>query len=227
MKCFSTLRFQTAIVVVIFSLLLSACERETKIHKRPFNLTSKTWYRVSPTAPVPLLVDGATYTGFAHFPGGGKGNATHLGECAEYFNQLVYNASGSPEEPPLGSVAAPVAEVPGYPVFGAPLPLIQTGDFNPLAFAVSSLNIPSSVINKIVNTVLYNKKGDAIFFSAITGSGGTFPIGPTTVGFNGKALIVTGRGKFWNAIGEVDYNGYFNVVDPNDAEYNAEGWIAY
>ncbi len=225
MKIFLTRRFLTALVMC--SLILTACEQENKIHKKPFKLVSKTWYRVSPTAPVPLLVNGTTYTGFAHFPGGGKGNATHLGECVEYFNQLAYNTSGSPQEPPLGSVAAPVAEVTTYPVFGAPLPLIQAGDFNPLSFAISSLNIPPTVLDKVVNTVLYNKKGDAIFLSAITGSGATFPISATQVGFNGKALIVTGRGKFRNAIGEVNYNGYFNVADANDAEFNAEGWIAY
>ncbi len=225
MKSSSVCQFLTAIIIAVF--LLSACERKHEIHKMPFKLISKTWYRISPTAPLPLLVNGTTYTGFAHFPGGGKGNATYLGDCSEYFNQLTYNTSGSPLEPPLGSVAAPVAEVPGYPVIGAPLPLIQAGDFNPLAFAVSSLYIPPSVQNKIVNTVVYNKKGDAIFLSAITGSGATFPISATKVGFNGKALIVTGRGKFRNAIGEVVYNGYFNVVDANDAEYNADGWIAY
>ena len=144
-----------------------------------------------------------------------------------YFNQLAYNTSGSPSEPPLGSVGAALTEVPGYPVIGGPLPLIQAGDFNALMSAISSLNILAVVHQKIVNQVLYNNKGDAIFISAITGTGSTFPISEIKVGFNGKALITSGRGKFRHAVGEVDFNGYFNIADANDAEYNAKGWISY
>jgi hypothetical protein len=79
----------------------------------------------------------------------------------------------------------------------------------------------------IVNGVFYDRKGDAIFTSAITGSGGTFPISKTLVGFNGKGIIVGGRGKFEHAAGAFNYDGYFNTADANDAGYNADGWIAY
>jgi hypothetical protein len=217
--------FKLLLALFTANLFLSSCEREHNIHKLPFQVRTATWYRISPTTPIPIEVNGITYAGFAYFPGGGSGNASHLGNCSIYFNQLTYGAS--PEAPPAGSVAAPVKDVPGYPVSGTPLPLIQANDFTSLSTAISSLNIPSSVYQKIVNTVIYNNKGDAIFLSAITGSGGTFPISATKVGFNGKALIVTGNGKFKHAIGEVDYNGYFNVTNPNDAEYNADGWINY
>lgn len=223
MKNSSAISLLTAILAS--SLFLSSCKQDHEIHKRAFKASTKTWYRVSPTTPTPITVNGATYAGFAHFPGGGEGQASHLGNCKIYFNQLVYGTS--PQAPPAGSVAAPVKEIPGYPVTGAPLPLIQAGDFNQLSSAISSLSIPASVHDKIVNAVFYDNKGNAIFLSAITGSGATFPISETKVGFNGKALVVTGRGKFRHAVGEVDYNGYFNVVNPNDAEYGVEGWISY
>ncbi|HVG42836.1 MAG TPA: hypothetical protein VM888_14585, partial [Chitinophagaceae bacterium] len=79
----------------------------------------------------------------------------------------------------------------------------------------------------IINSVLANKKGDAIYTSAITGSGATFPVSATVVGFKGKGLIVGGAGKFANAVGEFAFNGFFNLLDQNDAEYNADGWIDY
>jgi hypothetical protein len=215
---------QLPVAIIVLSLLFSSCEK-TGLHKRSFEAKTKTFYRISPTTPVPVDVNGTSFVGFAFFPGSGSGNATHLGNCAIYFNQLAYG-TGS-DAPPAGSVAAPVADVPGYFITGAPLPLIQQGDFDPLAAAVSSLQVPSEVYGKIINNVFDNGKGDAIFISAITGSGGTFPISQILVGFNGKALIVGGRGKFEHAVGEIDYNGYFNVADANDAEYNAKGWISY
>ena len=219
----SALRLLTVLIAV--SLMASSCKREKDFNKKPFKIRTSTWYRVSPTAPTPIVVNGTTYAGFAYFPGGGSGDVSHLGNATIYFNQLAYGTA--PDAPPAGSVAAPIKDVPGYIITGAPLPLIQAGDFTPLAGAVSSLNIPAAVFEKIINTVLYNNKGDAIFLSATTGSGATFPISETIVGFNGKALIVTGRGKFRHAAGEVDYSGYFNLVDANDAEFNADGWISY
>ncbi|MEP7108255.1 MAG: hypothetical protein ABI760_09730 [Ferruginibacter sp.] len=209
----------------VISLFFPSCKPDHAIHKRDFHVRTATWYRVSPTHPIPLSINGVDYVGFAYFPGGGEGNASHMGKCTTFFNQLSYGTS--PQAPPAGSIPAPLVDVINYPITGAPLPLIQAGDFSTLSAASSSLNIPSSVYNKIINQVIYNKKGDAIFISAISGSGGTFPISPTTVGFNGKALITGGRGKFSRAVGEIDYSGYFNVTDPNDAAYNAEGWIAY
>ncbi len=208
----------------VICFLFSSCDK-TDLHRRSFEAKTKTFYRVSPTAPVPVDVNGTTFVGFAYFPGSGSGNATHLGNCAVYFNQLIYGTAS--DAPPAGSVAAPVSDVSGYFITGAPLPLIQQGDFDPLNAAVSALHVPSQVYNNIINTVFDNGKGDAIFISAITGSGGTFPVSQIIVGFNGKALIVGGRGKFAHAVGEIDYDGYFNVADANDAAYNAKGWISY
>ncbi len=148
-----------------------------------------------------------------------------MGDVTIYFNQLTY--TDALDAPPAGSVAAPVTAIPGYPIFGGPLPLIQQGDFTELASVISALNIPANVYDKIVNSVIYNDDGDAVFLTAIAGTGGTFPISKSLVGFNGKAKIVGGRGKFSHAEGELDYDGYFNITNPNDAEYNAEGWISY
>lgn len=221
-KHFFTVQLIGAIIVL--SLLFSSCDK-ADLHRRSFEAKTKTFYRVSPTAPVPVDVNGTSFVGFAYFPGSGTGNATHLGNCAVHFNQLVYGTAS--DAPPAGSVAAPVADVPGYFITGAPLPLIQQGDFDQLNAAVSALHVPSQVYNKIINTVFGNGKGDAIFISAITGSGGTFPVSQIIVGFNGKALIVGGRGKFAHAVGEIDYDGYFNVANANDAAYNVKGWISY
>lgn len=214
------------IVVFASAALLSSCNKTHDIKKYDFEAKYKTWYRVSPLPkPVSLDVNGTSFFGFAHFPGGGTGEASFLGNSTTYFNQLVYGTS--PDAPPAGSVGAAVNDVPGYPVTGAPLPLIQSGDFNELASAISSFKIPASVYDKIVNQILYNQKGDAIFASAITGSGGTFPISATVVGFKGKGIITGGRGKFKHAVGEYEYNGYFNVLNANDAEFNMKGWIGY
>jgi hypothetical protein len=211
------------ISALVLTFLIYSCDKPG-VQCKPFEVKTKTFYRVSPTDPLPVEINGTTFVGFAFFPGSGTGNATHLGNCSIYFNQLVY--SSDPEAPPAGSIAAPVSDVPGYPVTGAPLPLIQPGDFDNLTSAISSLYIPAQVYGKIINAVFDNGKGDAIFTSAIAGDGGTFPISPTVVGFNGKALVVGGRGKFAHAVGEIDYDGYFNVADANDAEYNAKGWIS-
>lgn len=215
------------LTILLFStsLLFLSCKKEHGIHKKPFKIQTSTFYRLSPTNPVPLVINGVNYAGFAYFPGAGSGNASHIGNCKTFFNQLTYGSS--PEAPPAGSIAAPLVDISNYPIIGAPLPLIQAGDFTSLPSVISSLNIPASVYGKIINQVVYNNKGDAIFMAAIDGSGGTFPLSATKVGFNGKALITKGSGKFEHAVGEVDYSGYFNIADANDAEYNAEGWIDY
>lgn len=224
MKPLSAIKALTA--VFISAALLSSCDKNHDIKKCDFEAKYKTWYRVSPLAkPVPVEVNGISFVGFAHFPGGGTGQTSLLGNSTTYFNQLVYGSA--PDAPPAGSVSAAIKDVPGYFVTGAPLPLIQAGDFNGLASAISSFKIPASVYDNIVNQVFYNHKGDAIFTSSITGSGGTFPISQTIVGFKGKGIITGGCGKFKHAVGEFEYSGYFNVTNANDAEYSMKRWITY
>jgi hypothetical protein len=219
------------LVIALLGVSVLSCKKEAAYSrsdcavKRSFKAKIDTWYRISPTDPQIVVVNDSPYVGFAYFPGGGTGNVTHMGLASFFFNQLTYAASA--DAPPAGSIAAPVIDAINYPVTGSPLPLIQAGDFTPLANANDNLNIPDEVLGAVVNSVFYDDKGNAIFTSAITGSGGTFPISKTLVGFNGKAVMVGGRGKFEHATGEFDYEGYFNTVDANDAEYNADGWIVY
>ncbi|MEP7253478.1 MAG: hypothetical protein ABI683_13900, partial [Ginsengibacter sp.] len=98
--------YKIGIVAILLICMLSSCDK-TDLHKKSFEARTKTFYRVSPTAPVPVDVNGTTFVGFAYFPGSGSGNATHLGNCAVYFNQLTYGTAS--DAPPAGSVAAPVA----------------------------------------------------------------------------------------------------------------------
>src|SRR5687767_5426442 len=121
---------KTLLLISTFALFFTSCKKE-KEHKIPFKATTKTWYRVSPTFPTPVIVNGKTYIGFAHFPGGGTGHATDMGNVTTFFNQLSY--SEELDAPPAGSVAAPVTAILGYPIIGLPLPLIQDGDFTELA----------------------------------------------------------------------------------------------
>jgi len=211
-------------VCLAFTFLLASCEREKEIKKRPFKANTTTWYRVSPTAPAPVTIGGVNYTTFAYVPGGGEGNATHMGNVKTWFNQLAFTASELPI--PAGSLVAPVVDVINYPVLGAPLPLIQAGDFAGLAAINTKLNIPQQVYGKVVSSFFYNDKGDAVFISNSTVSFIT-PVSATRNEFSGKALIVGGRGKFSKAVGEVDFKGSFNPNNPNEADYGVDGWISY
>ncbi|MBB1283635.1 hypothetical protein HRH25_04545 [Flavisolibacter sp. BT320] len=203
-------------IIGLFAFALVSCKKELRQQQRAFKVTTDTWYRVSPTQPQPLTIGGVNYLGILHFPGGGTGNATHLGKCITYFNQLAYIQP--PGDAILGSVAAPLVDIPSYPV---------AGDFTELASAISSLGIPETVNGHVINHVIYNKKGEAIFTTAIAGGGSTFPVSATKIGFNGKGLILGGTGKFVHATGEFAFDGYFNPTDPSDAAYNADGWIDY
>lgn len=223
MKKLSTLTLLAA--VITSSILFISCNKDHDIKKRAFKASTKTWYRIAPTqTPTPVVIDNTTYTTFANVPGGGYGNATHMGNVKTYFNQLAFTASELPI--PAGSLVAPVVDVINYPILGAPLPLIQAGDFAGLSSINSKLHIPQSVHGKTVSSIFYNEKGDAVFISNSSVSTIT-PVSPTKNEFGGKALIVGGRGKFSTAYGEVDFSGWFNPNNPNEAEYNVEGWICY
>lgn len=204
------------LLVAILASVSMSCKKEVRQQKRAFKLTTETFYRVAPAEPQTITVGGINYLGILYFPGAGTGNATHLGKCTTLFNQLAYILP--PQNDIRGSVAAPVTAIPSYPVasgFASYLP------------AITSLSVPEAINGKIVNTILYNKNGEAIFLSAITGGGKTTFISPQKIAFNGKGLIVGGRGKFEGATGEFDYEGYFNPENNNDAAYNAAGWINY
>jgi hypothetical protein len=218
MKAFSIVKLFFLVTVTAF---LASCEKEDT--RKPFKADFNTFYRVSPITPIPVVVGGTTYFGFANFPGGGNGTATQMGNCKTYFNQLVY--TNEPGGPPLGSVNAAVRDILGYPITGAPLPLIQAGDFNGLVTANNRYHFPANVRGKIINSVIYDDRGNAVFTSALTNE--TFPISETLVGFRGKGIILGGRGKFNGSRGEFDFNGQFNIANPNEAEYHFMGWIKY
>lgn len=212
------------------ALLVISCSKERQSTNRlPFKANTNTWYRIAPIEPSTVNVNGNNYFIFAYVPGGGEGNATHMGNVKTYFNQLAFTSVlPPPPTPPSpeGSLVAAVIDVITYPIFGAPLPLIQAGDFSGLSAINASLNIPEQLNGKIVNTFFYNAKGDAVFISNSTVSIIT-PVSPTRSDFSGKALIVGGRGKFANAVGEVDFKGWFNPNNPNQAGYGVDGWISY
>jgi hypothetical protein len=211
--------------ILITGLLISSCNPDKPEKKLYFTAKLKTWYRVSPTAPVPVVVNGTSYISLANLVVAGVGTATHMGEIRDYANTLSY--SNSPEEAPLGAIGVPVTDIPGYTLTGAPLPLIQPGDFAGLATTISALNIPAIIDGKIINVVLYNDKGDAVFISNIPGTGTSTMVSPTTGGYTNKVLIAGGAGKFKNASGELNNHGYFSFTDPFDGEDNYEGWISF
>jgi len=151
------MRTQIFIIVALAAILFVSCKKENTYCniKRPFKAKIDTWYRVSPTEPKTIVVNDTPYIGFAYFPGGGTGNVTHMGQCFNYFNQLVY--ASAVNAPPAGSIAAPVIDAINYPVTGGPLPLIQAGDFTALANANNDLHIPTEVQGAVVNSVFYDQ----------------------------------------------------------------------
>jgi len=205
--------------------LLSSCKHDQPVIKQHIKVSITTWYRVSPTAQTPVVVNGVTYVSLSNLVVGGDGTASALGNIKSYANTLAYGTDV--EAPPAGAIGAPVNEIPGYPILGAPLPLIQTGDFDAVPAIVADFNIPANVQVNVVNLVLYNNKGDALFLSNIPGTGTSSPISSTVGGYTNETLIVGGAGKFIHAIGKLDNTGQFSFIAPYDGQDNYEGWISY
>lgn len=222
----------------LFAMMVSAgCKKEftaesefnvqslRSVATRPFKMSSETWYRISPIAPVP--VPGFPgQLGFAYVPGGGTGNATHMGNVTTWFNQLGYSPDG--QDPPAGAAPASLSIALTLPVLfpGAPLPLIQPNDFADLVTANAWLQLPASVNGLAVGSVVYNDKGDAVFCSSTTASVAVFE-SPTRINFSGQGIFAGGRGKFENATGTYHFSGFFNPQDANDAGYYMDGMITY
>lgn len=175
---------------LLVTCIFFSCKKENKQQKRAFKPTTETWYRISPAQPQWLSINGANYLGIIYFPGGGQGWATHLGNCKIFFNQLAYIQP--PDDKIAGSIAAALTDISSY---------LVAGDFTELSSAITALGIPEKVDGKIVNSVIHNKLGEAVFLSALAGSGSNFPISPTKIGYNGKGLIVGGSGRFAHATG--------------------------
>lgn len=222
---------RSCILFLLSGLIISmatSCKKESGKTRKDITLTSTTWYRFSPNTPSAVTVNGTNYTSFAHVPGGGTGNNAELGNFNTFFNQLAYTSDATVPQPvPEGSVPASVSLVAAYPVLGAPLPLIQTGDFSALAAAHTTLQIPAKdAANRVINTVFFNSGGDAIFMVA-SGPSVIVPASATRFNFTGNASVAGGRGKFANATGEFVGTGYFNPQNPNEASHSYTGWIEY
>jgi hypothetical protein len=216
------------LVVAIVGCMASSCNKDDEKQRINFTANTNTWYRFSPTTPAPITVGGSNFTTFAYVPGGGTGTATEMGNVTTFFNQLAYTTDATVPQPlPEGSVTASVSMVPNFPVVGAPLPLIQPGDFSGLTAANAWLQVPATDgSGRNINTIIYNAAGDAIFTSYITSST-IVPASATRFNFSGKLAVVGGRGKFANATGEMDFNGFFNPQNPNDAGFNMTGVVEY
>jgi hypothetical protein len=134
----------------------------------------------------------------AWYPGGGEGNATHMGNVNTFFNQYVTFIP-----PNIVSLHAPV-----------------TMFFSAELAAAGYTDIPDEV-----GSIVYDDKGNSIWFHAISNT--ATPVAPDRVEFSGVNQIIGGTGKFEGATGEVSLNGYFNPQDQQDAAYWQEGWIEY
>jgi hypothetical protein len=217
----------TKIMSIVFTaaFLFTSCKHDQAVIKQHIKISITNWYRVSPTAPSPVVVSGITYVSTANLVVSGEGTASGLGNIKSFGNVLAY--ATDVEAPPAGSIGAPVNEIPGYPILGAPLPLIQTGDFDGAAAILTEFNVPASVQGNVVSLVLYNNKGDALFLSNVNGTGTSTPISETVGGYTNETLIVGGAGKFIHAIGKLENSGHFSFIAPYDGLDNYEGWISY
>jgi hypothetical protein len=128
-------------------------------------------------------------------PGGGEGNATHMGKASTFFNQYI-TATGQ-------SIAAPVTM------------------FFEVELAMAGItDIPDEV-----SYIAFDSKGNSIWFQSTSNT--SVPMSPTRVNFFGTSDIIGGTGKFEGATGEVEYEGYFNPQDPQDAGVGDNGWIEF
>ena len=221
------LHLSTKIISIVFTVvfLFTSCKHDKPVIKQHFKMSITNWYRVSPTAPTPVVVNGITYVSLANLVVSGDGTATAMGNIKSYGNVLAY--ATDVKAPPAGSIGAPVNEIPGYPILGGPLPLIQTGDFDGVPAILAEFNVPTNVLGNVINLVLYNNKGDALFLSNIPGTGTSTPISSTVGGYTNETLILGGAGKFIHATGKLENSGHFSFIAPYDGLDNYDGWIIY
>ena len=199
-------------MAVLLLLLFASCQKDVLTSKKITGETSAlakkttvtraykdsfdTWYMFVPDIANGWTPDFGPLK--AWYPGGGAGNATHLGKCHTYFNQYV------PFHPPsISSVPAPVTQF-----FGSDLSIAGLA------------NIPANV-----STITYDDNGNAVWFNQTSSI--TTPASPTRLNFIATADIVGGSGKFEGATGSITINGYLNPVDPSDAGFWSTGSIKY
>lgn len=174
----------------------SAVAAKSSPVSRPYRDDFDTWYRFVPD------VEGGWTPDFgpvkAWYPGGGDGNATHLGLSHTYFNQYV----------------------PFHPVSISSLPAPVTQFFSDQLTLAGFTGIPSNV-----STITYDDFGNSIWFHQTSST--TTPESETRLNFIATADIVGGTGKFENATGSTTIKGYLNPLNQSDAAYSSEGTIVY
>ena len=173
---------------------LIVSKEEGKQVTRPYKDDFDTYYQF-----IPDIANGWTppNPGPAWYPGGGEGNATHLGKVWTYYNQY---ASFGPNG--FGSSAAPVN-----------------------MFFASQLSAAGITVPNDVSTVVFDKKGNSVWFKLVSNI--TVPVSAARINFSGVSDIIGGTGKFAGATGQVNLNGYFNPTDPDDAAVSSVGTITY
>ena len=200
-------------IAFLFIIFFASCEKEVftgdKSNANDLTLSAKkasvirayrdsfdTWYMFVPDVANGWTPDFGPLK--AWYPGGGEGNATHLGKCHTYFNQYV------PFTPPsISSVPAPVTQF-----------------FSTQLAAANLTGIPAGV-----STITYDDNGNGIWFNQTSST--TTPESPTRLNFIATADIVGGSGKFKGASGAITINGYLNPADPSDAGFWSNGTIKY
>lgn len=179
------------------TLQTASSSQEDQRVKRPYKDRFDTWFQFvpdfvngwDPQNPTPFL---------AWYPGGGSGNATHMGNAQIYFNQYV------PFNPPyFSSIHAPVNQF-----FSKELAAVGLGS-----------------LSNDVSSVVFDGKGNAVWLHQTSNS--TTPVSASRIEFSGISDIIGGTGKFAGATGEVNLKGYFNPLDQQDAAVSADGWILY
>lgn len=210
---------------ILLTVLLASCNREVPKVKTNFKVNLKTWSRVAPTAPLPLVINGTTYVSLAHVIVSGEGTATLMGKVKNYSNALTYSVKR--KGTPVGAFGEPVKEVPSYPVTGGRLPLIQAGDFSALPGILSAFSVPAKVENLAVNLILFTTKGESLYLHTVTGTGVAVPMAKSVMGYTNQVLIVGGTGKFKNAIGQLVNRGFMSITDNPTGEDTYDGWISY
>jgi hypothetical protein len=170
---------------------LSSATQKARLKSVPYKDDLDTYY-----APTPG-------PGGLYFPGGGEGNATHMGKANTFFNQL---ATFGPGGEITGSIGAPVN----------------------MFFAADLANAGIIGVPSNVNSIVFDKKGNSIWFApAPGGSSTTTFINPNRIEFSGVSDIVGGTGKFNGASGQVNVSGYFNPNNQQDAGVASDGRISY
>lgn len=131
------------------------------------------------------------------WPGGGDGNATHMGNVSTYLNQYTLR---------VGTQIV---------MFHAPVIMF-------FATELQAYNVPSEV-----NVVVFDDKGNSVWFSDDHAGLPTTRVSSSKITFTGTMHIVGGTGKFTGATGETTLSGYFNPQNLNEATFWQNGWIAY